>query len=135
MNYFTASVCHQCEDAPCAEACQTKALILGENSVETHPDNCIGCRACLLACPFGAIELIKGNHSSQRSFLELGQQIHMDIIKCDLCKHREQGPACVEFCPQDALTCVSDNTLSKLTEQRRRDSVLRENHSVDGYYL
>ncbi|WP_164971567.1 4Fe-4S dicluster domain-containing protein [Proteus hauseri] len=135
MNHFTASICHQCDDAPCAEACQTKALVFGENSVETHPENCIGCRACLLACPFGAIELMKKTQSPKQFFLELKQQFHMDIIKCDLCKHRDKGPACVEFCPQDALTCVSDITLSKITEQRRRDSVLRENSPTNGHYF
>lgn len=135
MNYFTASVCHQCEDAPCAQACQTKALVLGEYSVETHPDNCIGCRACLLACPFGTIELHKNNQAVMPSFLELGQQIHIDIVKCDLCKHREQGPACVEFCPQDALTCVSDADLAQLTAQRRKESILREVPTIHGISL
>ncbi|MCT8262759.1 4Fe-4S dicluster domain-containing protein [Proteus terrae] len=126
MHQFTASVCHQCEDAPCTQACQTKALVRGENFVETYPENCIGCRACLLACPFGVIELEKKAHSAPTSCLDLGQQFQIDIVKCDLCNHREQGPACVEFCPQDALIFVSDNELSQLTAQRRKNSILHE---------
>ncbi|WP_100158332.1 4Fe-4S dicluster domain-containing protein [Proteus columbae] len=86
----------------------------------------IGCRACLLACPFGAIELEKKAHSAPTFCLDLGQQFKIDIVKCDSCNHREQGPACVEFCPQDALIYVSDNELSQLTAERRKNAILRE---------
>jgi len=40
--------------------------------------------------------------------------------KCDLCHHRETGPACMEACPTHALVCVDRNKLEQMSAEKRR---------------
>ena len=47
--------CHQCEDAPCALVCPVRAIEIEDGMVRLNEVNCIGCKMCVLACPFGAI--------------------------------------------------------------------------------
>jgi len=83
--------CMHCDPAPCIEVCPTKAMYrVEEGYVLSDPVRCIGCRACLIACPFG--------HPAYSPELK--------VIKCDHCVERlRQGlpPACVEACPTGAL--------------------------------
>lgn len=85
--------CRQCEDAPCVAVCPTKALCRSDTDspVVIEDELCIGCKWCVLACPFGVITLDGRSHA---------------IIKCDQCFERlERGemPACVVSCPTKAL--------------------------------
>jgi len=85
--------CRQCDDAPCVAICPTGALTKPhpDGPVATHDDLCIGCKSCMLVCPFGVIS-VGGKGRA--------------IIKCDLCVARLQvgdQPACVESCPTHAL--------------------------------
>ena len=50
--------CRHCEDAPCLNTCPVKAISRIDNSVIVDEVKCIGCKTCLLACPFGAIDSI-----------------------------------------------------------------------------
>jgi Fe-S-cluster-containing dehydrogenase component len=62
-----------------------------DSPVVIDQELCVGCRACVLACPFGVIRMDKFSHT---------------IIKCDQCADRlERGelPACVSACPTRAL--------------------------------
>ncbi len=77
--------CFQCTDAPCAKVCPAGALLQGEGLVRFVPEACIGCRMCMLACPFGVI----GFDSEARV-----------ITKCDTCGG---DPECVRFCVTGAL--------------------------------
>lgn len=84
--FFYPNVCLQCETPYCALVCPTGALHknLGTKVVELSKEKCVGCRMCLVACPFGAIYMINSVP-----------------IKCDLC---EGDPMCVKFCRVEALT-------------------------------
>ena len=87
------SNCRHCEDPSCAAACPMEALEVREDGiVRRYASRCIGCKSCIYACPFGAIdeELLK-----------------YTISKCDLSEDRiKEGrlPACVASCPTGALT-------------------------------
>ncbi len=92
---FVPYTCTQCSDAWCARACPVDAIT-------RHPETrawvvsdskCTGCRACTLACPFGAV-----SHDA-----EFGK-----ARKCDLCGGQ---PACVEACPTGALKFVPDEAM------------------------
>jgi Fe-S-cluster-containing hydrogenase component 2 len=61
-----------------------------------NEDECTGCGICVGACPFDPPR-IKINTEKNVAF------------KCDLCKGRESGPICVEYCPFQALKIVSKN--------------------------
>ena len=50
--------CHHCADAPCVDACPVGCLYADDEHVGAHKEKCIGCRNCILACPYGAIEIV-----------------------------------------------------------------------------
>jgi len=100
--------CRHCNNAPCVTSCPTGALVFDRHSVRLHEEKCIGCKNCLLACPFGAIEpaALRGT-----------------MIKCDLCEQSEQGkPACVSACPTQALRLMDDAALTQLSSYRQKVS-------------
>ncbi|HFK7977292.1 TPA: 4Fe-4S binding protein [Klebsiella oxytoca] len=107
----TATLCRQCEDAPCANVCPEGA-IRRENSVwRVDQRRCIGCKSCMVACPYGAMTVMR---------VEEGVQ----ALKCDLCSHREEGPACVAACPTQALRCIEPMELERIAAERRQRMAL-----------
>jgi len=94
--------CRHCEDAPCITVCPTAAIHRHEvnDPVLIDKDMCIGCRFCLVACPFGVIYMMRDGKA---------------VVKCDLCIERtkaDQEPACVEACPTKALKLVEEKELA-----------------------
>jgi Fe-S-cluster-containing hydrogenase component 2 len=87
--------CRQCEDAPCVRVCPTGATYRTETYTEVDQRRCIGCRLCMIVCPFGAIRV---------STTEVAGRTKAAAFKCDLCVDRVGGPACVEACPTKALS-------------------------------
>ena len=89
---FLPLLCMHCQDAPCLDACPTEAVTrLEDGRVVINQDNCCGMKACMAACPYGAIYLDEKTGRAD---------------KCDLCTHRtslDLEPACVASCPADAL--------------------------------
>jgi len=77
--------CFQCADAPCVKVCPAGALLQGDGLVRFVKEACIGCRMCMLACPFGVISF----DGEARV-----------IAKCDTCSG---DPECVRFCAYGAL--------------------------------
>ena len=103
----TATLCRQCEDAPCANVCPEGA-IRRENSVwRVDQRRCIGCKSCMVACPYGAMTVTVMNQQAQ-------------ALKCDLCHHRAEGPACVAACPTQALRVMVPAELEALCAQKRQ---------------
>ena len=100
-------MCHQCENAPCVGACPVGALTMGEQVVQTNSARCIGCQSCVSACPFGMITI-----------QSLPGDTRQQIVKCDLCEQREEGPACVESCPTQALQLLTERELRRVRQQR-----------------
>ncbi len=89
---FTVMRCNQCDDAPCISICPTRALYRAPNGVVDFDDSrCIGCKACMNACPYDAIYINPETNTAH---------------KCNFCNHRvEVGlePACVTVCPTHAI--------------------------------
>lgn len=100
--------CHQCEGAPCAQACIPKAIYLYQGRVVVDTTQCDNCQDCIQACPFGAIRLAP----LEQDGMCVGN-------KCDLCLGREQGPVCVEECPVQALRLV--HPLKEKRAKNRQD--------------
>jgi Fe-S-cluster-containing dehydrogenase component/formate-dependent nitrite reductase membrane component NrfD len=90
--YFQVTRCNQCENPPCVRICPTSAMYQRRNGiVEFNRENCIGCKACLQACPYDAIYIDPETHTA---------------AKCHFCAHRiERGlePSCVIVCPERAI--------------------------------
>lgn len=115
LNRTTSSpiLCHQCEDAPCAAACPTGALYHDDANqrIGIKPELCIGCRSCVSACPYGAIDVRTHGDYRKVGDITIAATQHAMPIKCDRCVDRDNGPACVEACPKDALAVyVRDDT-------------------------
>ena len=90
--HFGVLRCNHCTDAPCVTICPVTALDKRDDGiVDIDRDVCIGCRACMQACPYDAIYL---------------NEDHGCVEKCHFCAHRvERGlePACVIVCPESAI--------------------------------
>lgn len=92
-NFVVPLQCRHCEDAPCVRVCPTKAISREdvESPVLIDNERCIGCKWCILVCPFGVINMDKNGKF---------------VIKCDLCVERlkkGEKPACVVNCPTRAI--------------------------------
>jgi tetrathionate reductase subunit B len=88
MAVFEAEQCHHCADPACVRVCPTGASYQRPDGIVVVKDTeCVGCRYCVLACPYDA-----------RFFREDRGVVE----KCDFCAKRvDRGevPACVETCP------------------------------------
>jgi len=94
--------CRHCEDAPCVAVCPTGAIYRhkADSPVLIEQARCIGCKYCIVVCPFGVIDASSDGKA---------------VVKCDLCIERTKGgkePACVEACPTKALKLVSEKELA-----------------------
>ncbi|NLL38219.1 MAG: 4Fe-4S dicluster domain-containing protein [Clostridiales bacterium] len=85
--------CQHCSDHPCYSACPEKdsAMCIDENGiVYIDEENCIGCGLCIKACVFDPprINMVRSADKAKRK-----------AKKCDLCRTRPEGPACIQWCP------------------------------------
>lgn len=98
--------CHHCVDAACVNACPEGALYFDGDRVAIRQARCIGCRNCVQACPFGAVEVVPQENVQMLGGIPVRGGKKSFLVKCDLCYDREAGPACVESCPTKALRLV-----------------------------
>lgn len=93
--------CQQCEKAPCMDACPVDAMHRDPrtDAVIINQDTCVGCKACMIVCPYGAVGIDSGKKL---------------MLKCDLCGG---DPQCVKWCPREALRYETAE-ISNLIRQR-----------------
>ena len=107
---FRESQCMHCEEPACASACFVKAFTKNpDGSVTYDPTLCVGCRYCMIACPF----YVPG--------FEYDEAWDPLVQKCTFCEPRlKEGklPGCVEACPMDALTFGRRSDLIKIARKR-----------------
>ena len=110
---FQVTRCNQCDDAPCTVACPTRAMFRRRDGiVDFDKSICIGCKACIAACPYDAIFINPEDHSAE---------------KCNLCSHRIDAglePACVTVCPTSAIVVGDlDDPTSAVARIVQREAV------------
>jgi anaerobic dimethyl sulfoxide reductase subunit B len=107
---FYSVSCRHCAKAPCMEVCPTKAITKRPDGIViVKQSDCIGCKACLEACPFGIPQF-------DRDGL---------MQKCDMCLDRignGQAPMCAAACPTRALRW---GTLEELSELAVMKSIIK----------
>lgn len=107
---FLPLLCMHCQDAPCIKACPSRAIHKRDDGIVVIAnDRCCGFRACVTACPYGAIQVpalqgLYGRESLTPVDKYILSRHPPDVAqKCSLCAHRiDSGrlqPACVEVCP------------------------------------
>ncbi|GAB4245006.1 MAG: 4Fe-4S dicluster domain-containing protein [Thermoleophilia bacterium] len=104
-------LCRQCEDPWCARICPAGAITKGKDAlsgatvVTVSEEKCVGCKMCMLACPYGAIAVGESGVAE----------------KCDLCNG---VPQCVKFCARGALS-FDDMEQGILDRQQKVAATLR----------
>src|SRR3954468_24364483 len=102
---FTVMRCNHCDWAPCVTICPTTALYKrADGIVDFNNERCIGCKACLQACPYTALYIAPESNTA---------------AKCNYCTHRvEVGlePSCVIVCPERAIVAGDlDDPVSEIS--------------------
>jgi formate dehydrogenase iron-sulfur subunit len=104
--------CMHCDHPACVSACIVGAFSKGANgAVVWDTGKCIGCRYCMVACPF------------QIPAFQYEEALSPDILKCDLCFDRTKDgklPACVDICPVEAIVYGTRSDLIKVARERIR---------------
>ena len=107
---FVKKQCNHCLEPACASACFVKAFTkTPEGPVIYNPDVCVGCRYCMIACPF------------EIPAYEYHKALDPRITKCTLCYPRiKEGklPGCVEACPTEALVFGTRDELIRMARDR-----------------
>ena len=89
---FQVTRCNHCDNPPCARICPVTAMYQRDDGiVEFDPNICVGCKACMQACPYDAIYIDPERGTA---------------AKCHMCSHRVDvglEPACVVLCPEHAI--------------------------------
>jgi len=97
-------MCQHCEHPPCVDVCPTQASFKrADGIVLVDKHRCIGCRYCMMACPYKARSFVHEPLHDQNPDVPRGKGT---VESCTLCVHRiDQGrqPACVESCPNKAI--------------------------------
>lgn len=143
--------CRHCEDAPCSKACPAGCFTI-DDTVQLNESLCIGCKMCVLACPFGVIEphgtptqneqmpilpygplttpMLPYSPQAESpvsqplgSFLNWTAGIRTVAVKCDVCYFREEGPACIQVCPTKALRLVDPQDIDDQNQDKRQKSI------------
>ncbi len=104
--HFQVTRCNHCANPPCVRICPVTAMYQRDDGiVEFDPDVCIGCKACLQACPYDAIYIDPDSGTA---------------AKCHFCAHRTDiglEPACVVVCPEHAIIAGDlDDPISEISK-------------------
>ena len=121
---FRKLQCFHCNDPACASACFAKCFTkLPDGTVSYNGSQCVGCRYCMVACPF----YVPG--------FQYDEAFDPLVQKCTFCEPRlKEGklPGCVEACPMDALTFGRRSDLLKIARARIAENPERYTNYVYG---
>ena len=97
-------MCQHCEEPPCVDVCPTGASFKrADGIVLVDKHRCIGCRYCMMACPYKARSFVHEPLHNQNPDVPRGKGT---VESCTLCVHRIDAgkqPACAEACPNKSI--------------------------------
>ena len=95
-------LCQHCEHPPCVDVCPTGASFKRDDGIVLVDKHiCIGCRYCMMACPYKARSFIHETLQDQKPYSPRGKGT---VESCTFCVHRvdnDETPACVEACTKE----------------------------------
>ncbi|MBI5301793.1 MAG: 4Fe-4S dicluster domain-containing protein [Chloroflexi bacterium] len=103
--------CQHCAQGPCVDVCPSTATSRREQDgvVVQDPGLCIGCRSCMMVCPFTSVRVFADEQPRYALPFPTGDNplVHRahTVEKCTFCAHRlarSENPACVDVCPVQA---------------------------------
>lgn len=106
---FVRRMCLHCEDPSCASVCPVGGITkTAQGAVRYDGSKCIGCRYCMLACPYKARSFIHEDVTDQKPWSPRGKGT---VESCNLCVHRiDEGkgriPACAEACEREGHRAI-----------------------------
>ena len=111
--FFQVTRCNHCEKPPCVAICPVNAMYQSKDGiVDFNSSRCIGCKACMQACPYDAIYVDPDRKTA---------------AKCHYCAHRTEvglEPACVVVCPEHAIVAGDlDEPSSEIAQLVARETV------------
>ncbi len=114
-------MCQHCEHPPCVDVCPTGASFKrADGIVLVDKHICIGCRYCMMACPYKARSFVHESLHNQKAHAPRGKGT---VESCTLCVHRiDSGrqPACVEACGEAMLFGDLNDPASPISKQLSR---------------
>lgn len=109
---FSKIQCNHCLEPACASVCFVTAFSKEPSGAVVYdPSVCVGCRYCMVACPF------------EVPAYQYDDAFTPEVVKCTMCAPRlakGQLPGCVEVCPKEALTFGKRDDLIKIAKERIR---------------
>lgn len=122
---FVKLQCMHCLEPACVSACPVGALKKKENGAVYYDESlCIGCRYCMIACPF------------QVPCYEYDDPLTPRVRKCTFCfderLSKGQVPGCVDICPVEAITFGKRDVILEMARQRIKDDPGRYIHHIYG---
>lgn len=122
--FYRKVQCNHCLEPACASVCFVQALRkTKEGPVIYDPSVCVGCRYCMIACPFNIPAYEYDNAFTPK------------VMKCTMCYPRiieGKLPGCVESCPTEALTYGKRTDLLNIARERLRNYPHRYIHHIYG---
>ncbi len=107
-------MCQHCADPPCVEVCPTGASFKRDDGIVLVDKHiCIGCRYCMMACPYKARSFVHEAISGQKSYAPRGKGT---VESCTFCVHRidaDRLPACVEACREVGNAAMTFGDLNR----------------------
>ncbi len=147
MQYLTLS-CQHCDKPACVAACPTGATYRREDGiVMQNYDACVGCRLCILSCPYNGVRSYSENPPQYNLDFPVGDafvkpQQDKTVSKCHFCYARldqDLLPACVEVCPAKArfFGDASDpaSEVAQLLKTRKTTQLLADKKTQPSIYL
>ena len=136
VRHITPIACQHCDNPVCVAACPTGATYKREEDgiVVVNGEDCIGCRSCMEACPYGARYLIDlsagyfGETLTPYEQVAYANKLDKTVDKCDFCLSRTaEGavpqPACVAACVADARVFGTVEEIEAIIAQSDRKAV------------
>lgn len=139
--YWMPHPCFHCDNPPCVKVCPTDATFKrSDGVVAIDNERCIGCRFCMVACPYSARQFIWGEEDLKLSRTEMEGVGHQScstrilgtVEKCDFCPAKAakgELPDCVTACPNGVIYYGDENedAISNGQETVRLSNLLKEN--------